>query len=87
MIVYLLAVAIESIFLFFIRLLRSIILAFGINISWNGLISNNGFRVGVFLIEKFIGWAFLINAITITITIISVVKLIRLVVGIISKGA
>jgi hypothetical protein len=87
MIVYLLAISIESIFLFFIRVLRAVILGFGININWGSLVSNDGFRLGVFLVDKFIGWAFLINALTITITIISVVKLIRLVVGIISKGA
>jgi hypothetical protein len=87
MIVYLLGTAIESIFLFFIRVLHAIILGFGINIDWGALASNDGFRLGVYMVDKFIGWAFLINALTITITVISVVKLIRLIVGIISKGA
>jgi len=87
MIVYLLGTAIESIFLFFIRVLRAVILGFGINVNWSSLTSNDGFRLGVFLVDKLIGWAFLINAVTITITIISIVKLIRLIVGIISKGA
>jgi hypothetical protein len=87
MIIYWLATAIENIFLFFIRVLRSIVLSFGINVNWSGLTSNDGFRLGVYLVDKLIGWAFIINAITITITVISIVKLIRLVVGIISKGA
>lgn len=87
MIVYWLATAIEGIFLFFIRVLRSIILSFGINVNWASLSSNDGFRLGVYLVDKLIGWPFIINALTITITVISIVKLIRLVVGIISKGA
>ena len=87
MIVYWLATVIESIFLFFIRVLRAVIISFGINVNWASLSSNYGFRLGVYLVDKLIGWAFIINALTVTITVISVVKLVRLVVGIISKGA
>jgi hypothetical protein len=86
MIVYLLATIIEAIFVFFLKIIHGVLVTAGISVNFSSLAQNDGFMFAVSFLDKVLGWTFLINALGVAVTIAVVIKLTRLIIGLISKG-
>ena len=82
MITYLIIVMVQSVFLALVAIVK----VFVPGVAFTGLTDNLGFCFAVSLIDRVIGWNFLINSISSAILIIAVIKMVKLIIGVFSKG-
>jgi len=82
MITYLLIMIVQSFFLGIVVVIKGFIPS----VSFEALTENNGFMFAVSLVDKVIGWSFLINSLSTAVLIIAIIKMVKLAIGIMSKG-